>query len=1151
MDSLISDLTLMVTRDTLIVTKDIQEILPRPQQQSQNILQIDPVGIEDHAAAVKNLLDLDGAARAVVIYGFGGIGKTTLAEYVVSKFLSLGDLKLSVIRIDDKNLQITKLQEQIIFDVGGKRIDLKDPIAGQLELGDVLKNQPCFLLIDNVVDKKHVQDILPKKLSFPSRSRILITSRENNMRQVLDLECKQYSVECLPPETARKLLHQIILDGHTYKTNGKEKIDAVVDACGGVPLLLEVYGKHLRVDRTESAYEEALDSLRKGERGAYKEEDLSAKLLFVYHKMRDEDTKDAFLDICCFFHEWQKDEVSAIVGERELVALKRGALLKINEKNQVIVHDVIKVMGVGEAKQTRLQSLQDLKMALEENKNLNKIKGIWLPDNEVLFHLESKHLDAMCDSLRVLSIGDWIKPEAKFVLPKSLSKLDFNGCDQLKKLPQGFEHLSALTDLRLDGCKSLREFPKTVGGLRSLKRLSMEGCENLIELPEDLGSLSDLQQLNLNGCKNLKTLPEINVGDLKTLKELTILGCKSLVGLPTGFGNLSLLNSLDISGCESFVELPQSFGDLCNLSKLEVEANILRESAPEWLFDPEGVSRRIFGASFTKSIIEQMQQLNEMPNVGSDDYGEGSEIEEFIVCGYFGQCEIGREVETNAKRGRLDEEERELYWRAAGAELFYGQCELVDVNGQCIPSSEFTTTHDSFIFVIAWVDHSLRKFEPQVFQKMVERPTSERVPIIYVEVDYLADRRGLGRADAHCDEENIRKTLELLPDGSRAISSTHVKTRSLFGSAVGYGCTVIIADVKADEKGLKRFVHCNDISSEIWPHEPAEKITFLDNILELKDTLEFTNVCKSHGFDYFLRANDHSKVSIGALEGKVVAIFMCNLNSLEFFKLEECYNILQQKHCNFEAVWFPTWYGLGYNSGSYVRRIKSMPLLLVPDPLSLPLPLLVSMNERFSRVILLDENGRLVKDAKPLVLRWGAEAYPFSEEKIEELKRKEFDDMQRQSTLEFLLGDSELEDSLGATVAMDSLRGKVIFLYSQAYKVLGDVREAYKHKMAEGFPWVRLTFKGMITFFFRLEWLKGKQNSYLVEDSVQWSQVESLMENIYPHSSSLVVFDEDGKETRGRRKEVVDVLRLGLMEEEDECEEEKRTEVIEIMRNNR
>eukprot|EP01018_Ginkgo_biloba_P019207 Gb_31365 [translate_table: standard] len=1097
MDSLMSDLNLMVTTD-------IHETLPRPQQQSQNILQIDPVGIEDQAAAVKNLLDLDldGAARAV----------------------------------------ITKLQEKIILDVGGMRNEINNISEGQRELSKVLEKQPCFLFIDNVVNKKHVQDILPKKLSLPSQSRILITSRENNMRQVLDLECEEYSVDCLPPETARKLLHQIILDGDTYKTNEKEKIDAVADACGGVPLLLEVYGKHLRDDRTESAYQEALDSLRKGERGAYKEKDLSAKLLFVYHKMRDGDTKDAFLDICWFFHGWQRDRVSAIVGERELVALNRGALLKINEENRVIVHDVIKVMGIDKAKHTRLQSLQDLKMALEENKNLNKIKGIWLPDNTVLFHLESKHLDAMCDSLRVLSIGDWIKPEGqcqkkfknlRYLHVGDVDAFPFNKASKIENLTvlysksvgamdfrEGFEHLSVLTDLTLNGCKSLREFPKTVGGLRSLKSLSMEVCENLIGLPEDLGSLSYLHQLILKDCKNLKTLPE-NAGNLVSLEELTICGCKSLAGLPIGFGNLSLLISLDLFGCESFVELPQSFGDLCNLSELEVNGWNSMKTLPiqnlsslkslkvfecsKFVFIPiyfgQLTSLQSVDLSGCLILKEFPEGFSELPlqNLSFDRYssltslppnlklledlwicdcnsltslpdGFGRKLTNLIVwsCAKFERVSIDFECLTSLRRlqlskcpmleamtmdkvvklknlfsvnisgsVKLEEKWEQMQKEEDQCSLVVETstepktCELVDANGQCIPSSEFTTTHDSFIFVIAVIDDSPWKFQPQVFQKMVERLTSKRVPIIYVEVDYLVSSC---QSNAHCDEENIRKTLELLPDGSRAISSTYFKTRCLLGAAVGLHyttpCRVIIADVKADEKGLKRFVHRNDISGEIWPHEPDtpvqpdEKKGFVDNILELEDTLEaiqFTDVCTSHGLDYFLRANDHSKVSIGALEGKVVAIFMCNLDTLEFFKLEECYNILQQKHCNFEAVWFPTlgywWsdYGVGdYGFGSNVRRIKSMPLLLVSDPLSLPLPL--TINKEFSRVILFDENGRLVKDAKPLVLRWGAEAYPFSEEKIEELKRKEFDDMQRQSTLEFVLGDRELEDSLGATV---------------------------------------------------------------------------------------------------------------------------------------
>eukprot|EP01018_Ginkgo_biloba_P035456 Gb_17573 [translate_table: standard] len=352
-----------------MVGMDNQEQIPHHKAHSQTeILQIKPVGIDSQATKVIELLDMEnsgGAARAVIIYGFGGI--------------------------------------------------------------------------DNVTDKSHVTDLLLEQLSLPRESRMLITSRDSDVKVGLDIKWQEYPMNVLPDEIAKQFLRNTVLKtGHVICVDDElERIDKIAEACGGVPLLLKVYGEHLWEDGSDSSFDEALASLREGEQGVYKERALSQKLLFVFHRMKDQDAKDAFLDICTYFHEWSRDVVSCIVGESKLKALQRGALLTINENSKVIVHDVLRAMGISQAKGTRLRGLEELKATLEEaernHEKLKTIKGIWI--DEIRFDLtyekksdfliECKMLDSMSNSLRVLALingirvdGRWIAQARQVDLPK-------------------------------------------------------------------------------------------------------------------------------------------------------------------------------------------------------------------------------------------------------------------------------------------------------------------------------------------------------------------------------------------------------------------------------------------------------------------------------------------------------------------------------------------------------------------------------------------------------------------------------------------------------------------------------------------------------------------------------------------------------------
>eukprot|EP01018_Ginkgo_biloba_P000751 Gb_31117 [translate_table: standard] len=342
---------------TLEIVKELKKQITRREKESQQkLLEFEPVGIHRQVEEVKELLEMEGSSPsvAVILYGFGGIGKSTLANSYRRK-------------------------------CRGKK----------------------------------------------QKMRILITSRTNAVMQELSInsDCiKDYSVESLPDEAAIELLRTTIqVDcSHTSSLALYEdvEINAVAKACFGVPLLLDIYGRFLREDRSKNAYKYAFDSLQKGDFGSCKDADLSGQVLYVHDKM-DEEAKEAFLDICVFFYGWEWDLVASVVGEMTLKKLVKRAFVKKTESGEVSVHDVLRLIGRNKAESIRvdqirrgievfkfepcirLQSIEELSEVLEKGSEaITKVKGIWLFHNKSPFNFKCKDLEEMHDSLRVLALGN-------------------------------------------------------------------------------------------------------------------------------------------------------------------------------------------------------------------------------------------------------------------------------------------------------------------------------------------------------------------------------------------------------------------------------------------------------------------------------------------------------------------------------------------------------------------------------------------------------------------------------------------------------------------------------------------------------------------------------------------------------------------------
>ncbi|GLJ36140.1 hypothetical protein SUGI_0725010, partial [Cryptomeria japonica] len=586
----------------------------------------DAVGIDESIKEVTNLLGMDDekdvSTRAVVVYGVGGMGKTTLANAVFSSldFKAYKHCHL-IIKQDCSENDLTDLQQQILNDLFDKNLKLRNFEEGRDELSKVFRDaarQSLFLFIDNALKGDDLAKILPDDLStMPKRSRMLVTTRKLDETDMLDqpdiITRLAFRINCLPDEEAKKLLSKKALDSPFKTFDASSDIDGLLRVCGGIPLVLNLVGTRLRKHRDDlsalnSTIESFKDSLGKGE------SDLTQKVVdVVYESLQEDRYKEAFLDIAAFFSSWDRDTVRYIVGDDELVALEDAALVKISD-DKVELHDVVLKRGRklpgSDYRITDRQSLADI---IEDTQRLEKVKGIRLPYTsygEHKFQLQAEHLDKMHKCLKVLFLRGRIEVNGtcsrkfenlRYVtvddedcspmelkklprlsifegrlrsddrlcdLPHSLRCLQLSSVRELTSLPNTFGQLINLEKLTFN-CLELSSLSDNFGQMKSLKYLKIVGCRSLERLSDTFGQLSNLRELRISGCQSLSSLSD-DFGQLKSLLDLQIDDCRSLERLSDTFGQLSNLRELRISDCPSLSSLSDDFGQLKSLLVLKI-----------------------------------------------------------------------------------------------------------------------------------------------------------------------------------------------------------------------------------------------------------------------------------------------------------------------------------------------------------------------------------------------------------------------------------------------------------------------------------------------------------------------------------------------------------------------------------------------------
>lgn len=522
----------------------------------------------------KEILELimdSGASNNVsiiLIVGFGGLGKTTLAQLVYNDEMVQKSFELKMWVCVSEVFDLKLLVEKILKSADNECEDLEiDQLQSRLR--KCLDGKKYILVLDDVWNENgekwvKLEDLLMGGLQG---SKIIVTTRSERVALIMGT-VSPYNLKGLSKDDSWSLFKQLAFKrGQLEKNQSLEKIGIeILKRCGGVPLAIRTVGSLLSLKGTEVewlivkdelweiaqdenfilptlkvSYDHLPSHLRKCFAYCsvfpkdYKIQKATLIKLWVAHGFIHstgkghhlEDTGDQyFKDLLfrSFFQNVEKDDYGNIVSFRmhdlilDLAQSVAGAECSITNASAENISDETYHVSFD----ADLSSSWEVPTLLLKAK---KIRTFFLcgetgPETR-------STLDTLIASLRCLRVLDLHKSNIEN-LSSSMSKLnhlrylDLSWNIRLTTLPETICNMLNLQTLKLLYCYEFRELPVHIKKLVSLRHLEIDGCDQLNHMPSGLGELSSLQTLQLFVVGNQSSISKHigGIGELNSLNNL-------------------------------------------------------------------------------------------------------------------------------------------------------------------------------------------------------------------------------------------------------------------------------------------------------------------------------------------------------------------------------------------------------------------------------------------------------------------------------------------------------------------------------------------------------------------------------------------------------------------------------------------------------
>ncbi|CAN6343045.1 unnamed protein product [Urochloa humidicola] len=549
--------------------------------------------------------------KIVSIVGFGGMGKTTLANVVYEKLRSKFDCSafVSVSQTPDMD----KLFKNMFYQLAGKSTDSIDVI---FELREFLREKRYLVIIDDIWEIPYWNMIRCALPDGNDEYRIITTTRIFSVAEQIG---GPYKMKPLSLQNSRILMHGRIF-GKEYKDKCpdeqlEEVSNRILKKCAGVPLaIITIASLLVSKGRSKLEWYDVCKSIGDGLEKNNNVENMRNVLSLSYYDMPSH-LRACLLYLSMFPEDYdiRKDRLIRLwIAEGFIQSGKQGkSLFEIGESylNDLINRSMIQprhdeLSGMIESCHVHDMVL-DLLCSLSTEENFVTIQNIAGNSSAVqkvrrlsLQNGKAGHgkPDGTLSIEHVRSVI--VFPSAINNIPtiencRVLRVLDLEGCP----LSQGYnlKFFGNLLHLRFLGLRrtQIDSLPSSIIWLTQLKCLHIDECTRV---PKGFGRLTALEELSYLGIHHGDSVDIFEeLGHLAELRVLEILCSSKTNGKENGLDNslVECLNklhkiqnlSISIKSGECILDgwvvaVPQ------HLRRLELWKNCLFSSLPGWMVNP-------------------------------------------------------------------------------------------------------------------------------------------------------------------------------------------------------------------------------------------------------------------------------------------------------------------------------------------------------------------------------------------------------------------------------------------------------------------------------------------------------------------------------------------------------------------------------------
>ncbi|XP_057743897.1 putative disease resistance protein At3g14460 [Arachis stenosperma] len=530
----------------------------------------------DQQALIKMLNDNNHHNLSVIsIVGMGGVGKTTLAQWLYNNEALMEEFDLKAWICVSENFDVVETTKNVIKGISSGVCSLDGFDLLQQYLKEKLSEKKFFIVLDDVwsEDADKWNSFITPFQHGRKGSTILLTTRMVNVGRIVQ-HYNSYTLNQLSDDYC----WSIFADNASFpKSNGSSELEGIgrkiVERCDGLPLAAETLGRLLRSEHRAEEWNKILSSdIWEFPLANCK---IVPALLLSYHHLPTH-LKRCFV-YCSLYpkdYKLDKDELILLwMAENLLQPLRRGQTLEEfgcecfdvlvsrlffkqvenDDEKYFVMHDLMHDLAIFLAGKFCCRLSEELGEKEEMSILTRHLSyGDSIPEKTCSSN--------KIESLRTLlytnhRAGFW---KARATLPCDiLSKNKYLRVVSFDILPIYPDSIAKkLIQLRyLDlSWSDIEVLPPSLCNLFNLQTLKLEGCSNLTLLPNGMYNLVNLRHLNIKGTP-LKEMPK-GMGKLKQLHILSkfVVGKQEDNGIQELGGLLNLHGSLEIQKLENVVD---------------------------------------------------------------------------------------------------------------------------------------------------------------------------------------------------------------------------------------------------------------------------------------------------------------------------------------------------------------------------------------------------------------------------------------------------------------------------------------------------------------------------------------------------------------------------------------------------------------------